>query len=154
EHALQSGAEIPPFYDSMIAKVIGHGASREEARARLILGLEQMAAFGVTTNQEFLMSCLRHPVFARGEATTAFIARHRDDLLAQRLRSSQDVALAALLICVTNPDTPAWRSGRSLGPGFPVPLRLEIADALHDAEVLRERDGSYLIETNGASHRF
>jgi geranyl-CoA carboxylase alpha subunit len=154
EHALQSGTEIPPFYDSMIAKLIGQGASREEARARLISGLEQMVAFGVTTNQGFLMSCLRHPVFARGEATTAFIARHRDDLLVQRARSSQDVALAALLIYLTNPHAPAWRSGRSLGPGFPVPLRLEIADALHDVEVLRERDGFYLIETNGVSQRF
>ena len=153
EHALQSGAEISPFYDSMIAKIVSHGASREQARASLIVGLEQTVAFGVTTNQGFLMSCLRHPVFARGEATTAFIARHRDDLFVQRVRSSQDVALAALLIFVTNPHTPAWRSGRSLGPSFPVPLRLEIADALHDVEVLRERDGSYLIETTGASHR-
>ncbi|BAR56611.1 3-methylcrotonyl-CoA carboxylase alpha subunit [Bradyrhizobium diazoefficiens] len=84
EHALQSGSEIPPFYDSMIAKVISHGATREEARGRLIVGLEQLTAFGVTTNQAFLMSCLRHPGFARGEATTAFIGAHRDELLAPR----------------------------------------------------------------------
>jgi geranyl-CoA carboxylase alpha subunit len=138
----------------MIAKIVGHGETREEARGRLILGLEQTVAFGVTTNQGFLMSCLRHPVFARGEATTAFIGRHRDDLLVQRARSSQDVALAALLIYVTDPRAPAWRSGRSLGPSFPVPLRLQIAGAAHDVEVLRERDGSYLIETSGASQRF
>jgi geranyl-CoA carboxylase alpha subunit len=153
EHALQSGSEIPPFYDSMIAKIIGHGETREEARGRLILGLERMVAFGVTTNQGFLLSCLRHPVFARGEATTAFIARHRDDLLVQRARSSQDVALAALLVYVTNPHAPAWQSGRSLGPRFPVPLRLEITGAAHDVEVLCERDGSYLIETSGAPQR-
>ena len=36
EHALQSGSEIPPFYDSMIAKIISHGADRNEARGRLI----------------------------------------------------------------------------------------------------------------------
>ena len=41
EHALQSGSEIPPFYDSMIAKLIGHGATRDEARGKLICGLEQ-----------------------------------------------------------------------------------------------------------------
>jgi geranyl-CoA carboxylase alpha subunit len=52
EHALQSGSEIPPFYDSMIAKIISHGADRNEARGRLICGLEQTAAFGVTTNQD------------------------------------------------------------------------------------------------------
>ncbi|MHC2366447.1 acetyl/propionyl-CoA carboxylase alpha subunit [Bradyrhizobium diazoefficiens] len=88
EHALQSGSEIPPFYDSMIAKVISHGATREEARGRLIVGLEQLTAFGVTTNQAFLMSCLRHPGFARGEATTAFIGAHRDELLAPPADSS------------------------------------------------------------------
>ena len=45
EHALQSGAEIPPFYDSMIAKLISHGATRDEARGKLICGLEQTQAF-------------------------------------------------------------------------------------------------------------
>ena len=59
EHALQSGSEIPPFYDSMIAKLISHGATRDEARRQLICGLEQTAAFGVTTNQAFLIACLR-----------------------------------------------------------------------------------------------
>src|SRR6185437_7968818 len=95
EHALQSGSEIPPFYDSMIAKIISHGASRDEARGRLICALEQTVAFGVTTNQAFLMSCLRHPAFARGEATTAFIEKHRGELLAQM--GASDAALAALL---------------------------------------------------------
>src|SRR4029077_13083509 len=103
EHALQSGSEIPPFYDSMIAKVISHGTTREEARSRLICGLEQLTAFGVTTNQGFLMSCLRHPGFARGEATTAFIGAHRDELLAPRKDAASDVALAGLLLYVTNP---------------------------------------------------
>jgi geranyl-CoA carboxylase alpha subunit len=82
EHALQSGSEIPPFYDSMIAKLISHGESRDQARGKLIRGLEQVAAFGVTTNQSFLIDCLRHPVFAGGEATTAFIGQHRDERLA------------------------------------------------------------------------
>jgi geranyl-CoA carboxylase alpha subunit len=53
EHALQSGSEIPPFYDSMIAKLISHGATRDEARGKLICALEQVEAFGVTTNQGF-----------------------------------------------------------------------------------------------------
>src|SRR6476469_910247 len=41
EHALQSSTEIPPFYDSMIAKVVSHGADRDEARGKLICALEQ-----------------------------------------------------------------------------------------------------------------
>src|SRR5215510_8427971 len=93
EHALQSGSDISPFYDSMIAKIISHGADRDEARGKLICALEQTVAFGVTTNQSFLMSCLRHPAFARGEATTAFISEHRDQLLAPRKDGSFDLAL-------------------------------------------------------------
>src|ERR1700680_3215543 len=58
EHALQSGSEIPPVYDSMIAKLISHGATRDAARRKLIHGLEQTIAFGVTTNQAFLAACL------------------------------------------------------------------------------------------------
>ena len=99
EHALQSGSEIPPFYDSMIAKIISHGADRDEARGKLICALEQTAAFGVTTNQGFLISCLRHPGFAAGEATTAFIGKHRDELLAPREdadRGSRACGVAAL----------------------------------------------------------
>src|SRR6202163_1468276 len=76
EHALQSGSEIPPFYDSMIAKIVGSGATRDEARRKLICGIEQSVALGVTTNQAFLASCLRHPAFAAGEATTAFIGQY------------------------------------------------------------------------------
>jgi geranyl-CoA carboxylase alpha subunit len=154
EHALQSGAEIPPFYDSMIAKVISHGASREEARGRLIVGLEQLTAFGVTTNQAFLMGCLRHPGFASGEATTAFIGAHRDDLLAPRAASAFDTALAGLLLYVTHPRTPSWRTGRSLAATFPLPVKIEIAGQTHELDVTRERDGSYIVAIDDRQDRF
>src|SRR6476646_942024 len=137
EHALQSGSEIPPFYDSMIAKVVSHGATREEARGRLIVGLEQLTAFGVTTNQAFLISCLRHPGFARGEATTAFIGTHRDELLAPRADAAFDAALAGLLLYVTNPRAPSWQGGRSLAVTFPLPAKIEIAGEAHELEITR-----------------
>ena len=65
--------------NSMIAKIISHGTDREEARGKLICALENVIAFGVTTNQAFLMACLRHPVFGQGAATTGFIGSHRDE---------------------------------------------------------------------------
>jgi geranyl-CoA carboxylase alpha subunit len=154
EHALQSGSEIPPFYDSMIAKLIGHGATRDEARSRLICGLEQAVAFGVATNQGFLIDCLRHPVFARGEATTSFIGRHRDELLAAAENPSSEAALAALLLYVTAPDAPPWRKGRTLASAFPLPARIELDHGSYDLEVVRERDGGYLASLDGSAHRF
>jgi geranyl-CoA carboxylase alpha subunit len=154
EHALRSGSEIPPFYDSMIAKLISHGATREEARSKLICGLEQTVAFGVTTNQTFLMSALRHPAFTACEATTAFIGKHRDELLARGNDASSDAALAALLLYVTDPFAPPWRSGRTLAATFPIAARIELDHDIHDLEIARERDGGYIANLDGREHRF
>ncbi|MFZ2159267.1 MAG: acetyl-CoA carboxylase biotin carboxylase subunit [Bradyrhizobium sp.] len=154
EHALQSGSEIPPFYDSMIAKLISHGESRDQARGKLICGLEQVAAFGVTTNQGFLIDCLRHPVFAGGDATTAFIGKHRDDLLAGTKDPSPEAALAALLLYATAPNAPPWRKGRTLATAFPLPVRLELDHGSYDLEVVRERDGGYVASLGGDAYRF
>ncbi len=154
EQALQSGSEIPPFYDSMIAKLISFGATRDEARRRLIHGLERTVAFGVTTNQAFLAACLAHPAFAAGKATTNFIARNRDGLLARRRNTSREAALAALLLYVTGPHAPPWRRGRTLAAAFPVPVRIAFDHGIHDLEVVRERDGGYLANFDGGEHRF
>ena len=153
EHALQSGSDIPPFYDSMIAKLISHGESRDAARRQLIHGLEQTAAFGVTTNQAFLAACLAHPVFARGEATTAFIGQHRDELLAPRADAASEAALAAVLLYVSDPFAQPWRGGRTLAASFPVPVRVELDHAIHELEVGRERDGGYLATLENMAYR-
>jgi geranyl-CoA carboxylase alpha subunit len=155
EHALQSGSEIPPFYDSMIAKIVSFGASRDEALRQLIHGIEHTVALGVTTNQALLASCLRHPAFAAGEATTGFITRHREQLLARSLvLDMQESALAALLLYITATHSPPWRSGRSLAATFPAPLRFDIDGRLVEIEVVRERDGGYVADCYGRDHRF
>jgi geranyl-CoA carboxylase alpha subunit len=161
DHALRSGAEISPFYDSMIAKLIAFGSSREEARSRLICGLEQMIAFGVTTNQSFLMACLRHQVFAKGAATTDFIGAHRDELVVGDVREEAPVegvasnaALAALLLTITHPQARPWRSGRTLAAAFPIPLRVESDGKVHEVELLRHREGGYRVNDAGREHGF
>jgi geranyl-CoA carboxylase alpha subunit len=154
EHALQSGSEIPPFYDSMIAKIIAHGATRDETRRKLIRGLEHTLAFGITTNQAFLAACLRHPVFAAGEATTAFIGENRGDLLKSRADEASDLALAALLLVVTGRHAPPWRKGRTLAATFPVPARIELDGKMHEREIGREREGGYVASSDGHEIRF
>jgi geranyl-CoA carboxylase alpha subunit len=154
EHALQSGSEIPPFYDSMIAKLIAHGVTRDEARRKLIHGLERTVAFGVTTNQMFLAACLRHPMFAAGGATTAFIGEHRDDLLTPRADVASDVALAALLLYATGRHAAPWRKGRTLAATFPVPVRIELGGKIHELDIVRERGGGYVASLAGKDVRF
>jgi geranyl-CoA carboxylase alpha subunit len=153
EHALQPGSEIPPLYDSMIAKLISHGPTRDEARGMLICGLEQTLALGVATNQAFLISCLRHPAFAHGEATTAFVANHRDELLAAK-ENPADVALAALLLSVSSPPAPPWRSGRTLAATFPIPMRIEVDRTTHELDICREREGGFVVRVLEYGYRF
>lgn len=80
DSGIETGSEISPFYDPMIAKVIAYGATRNEARQRLIGALENSQMFGVTTNKAFLIDALANPVFADGEATTAFIKEHMGEI--------------------------------------------------------------------------
>jgi geranyl-CoA carboxylase alpha subunit len=75
DHALESGCDIPPFYDSMIAKVIAHGATRDEAREKLARALDDTIALGLPTNKAFLAAVLRDEAFAAHGATTDFLAR-------------------------------------------------------------------------------
>jgi geranyl-CoA carboxylase alpha subunit len=75
DHALESGVEIPPHYDSMIAKVIARGATRDEARERLARALDDTVALGVATNKAFLAAVLRDKEFGAQGATTDFLGR-------------------------------------------------------------------------------
>ncbi|MET4580007.1 acetyl/propionyl/methylcrotonyl-CoA carboxylase subunit alpha [Ottowia thiooxydans] len=145
EHALSSGAEIPPYYDSMIAKIIAHGGDRDEARRRLMLGLHQTVALGVTTNQVFLGNCLRHPAFAAGEATTGFIARHQDELMETEGRARERaVAVAAVLLFETANERTTQGGLRRLAHSLPVAMSLEMENAQH--KVLITQSGSYRFE--------
>ena len=64
-------------------------------------------------------------------------------MLAPRKDAAAKAELAALLLYVTDPSAPKWKPGRSLAAAFPVPVRVEIDGAVHEIEIVRERDGSY-----------
>ncbi|MEZ5099267.1 MAG: biotin carboxylase N-terminal domain-containing protein [Thermoleophilia bacterium] len=68
-----AGDEVPLRYDPMIAKLIAHGADRDEALARLEAALAATRVGGVTTNLPLLRWLVAHPVVRAGEATTAFL---------------------------------------------------------------------------------
>ncbi len=72
---MEAGARIPPYYDSMVAKVIAHGANREEARLRLLGALHDVRIEGVKTNIALHRAVLAHPEFAAGGMNTGFLGR-------------------------------------------------------------------------------
>jgi len=76
------GAEVSPFYDPMIAKVIARGADRPEAIARLGRMLAGSAVWPVRTNASFLVKALQHADFAAGDVDTGLIGRDGEAMAA------------------------------------------------------------------------
>ena len=74
--AVYSGYEIPPYYDSMIAKVIVHGRDRSEAVDKMRSTLGELIIDGVTTNVDFQYEILNNEDFQSGDITTDFIPKH------------------------------------------------------------------------------
>ena len=98
DSGIETGSEISPFYDPMIAKVIAYGSNRDEARLKLIAALKRTAIYGVKTNLSFLIDALAHGEFAKGNATTAFISENfDDDNLADKPLDSRSAAIAAVM---------------------------------------------------------
>jgi len=152
DHGLTPGQVVSPFYDPMLAKVIAHGASREEARRCLILALEDTVALGLTTNRSFLVAVLRHPAFIAGEATTQFIERYfasNNDAMQQPTPNLRMLALAAVLLF----EARVGESEKSLGAaqnwsstGFAIwSLRLTLGDVHHQASIMANGADSYLV---------
>ena len=98
DDGISSGQAISPFYDSMVAKIIGYGPTRETARLRLIGALKETVLFGTPNNKDFLIQCLEKQSFIDGAASTAFIAEEFSEAdLAVAPVSFSDSAVAATL---------------------------------------------------------
>ncbi|MFT5000900.1 MAG: geranyl-CoA carboxylase alpha subunit, partial [Planctomycetota bacterium] len=74
DSGIRSGQMVSPYYDPMLAKIVAHGATRDQARQRLIKALRETVLFGVKSNRDFLIELLSAPAFVDGKATTALIA--------------------------------------------------------------------------------
>ena len=72
---IYAGYTVPPYYDSLLAKVIVHGNTRPEALARMRQALDSFIIEGVTTTIPFLGRVLRHPDFIAGTVDTMFLER-------------------------------------------------------------------------------
>jgi 3-methylcrotonyl-CoA carboxylase alpha subunit len=83
DSGVREGDTISPYYDSMVAKLIVHGATREEALARLDTALAQTHIVGLTTNVQFLRHVLQSRSFAQAELDTALIPREEAVLFRQ-----------------------------------------------------------------------
>ncbi len=97
DDGVREGDAISPYYDSMVAKLIVHGDTREQALARLDAALAQTHIVGLTTNVQFLRRVARSDAFARARLDTALIPRESAVLFQQEpvglaLAAAADVA--------------------------------------------------------------
>jgi 3-methylcrotonyl-CoA carboxylase alpha subunit len=94
DSGVTEGAVVSSFYDSLLAKVIAHGADRAEALTRLSAALAATRLAGPQTNLSFLAAILRHPEFQNGGVDTGFVERNLEALTATR--PARGLAVAAV----------------------------------------------------------
>ena len=96
DHGVLQGKRISPFYDPMLGKIIAHGATREEARRKLLRAVEDTVLLGVASNQHLLADLLKHPGFVSADFSTGFIAEHFSEVPALAATEEQLAVAAAL----------------------------------------------------------
>ncbi|MGB1161887.1 MAG: biotin carboxylase N-terminal domain-containing protein [Alphaproteobacteria bacterium] len=111
DSGLKPQDDVSPYYDPMVAKIIGCGEDREQARMKLLAGLAETAFFGPKCNRDFLLDALKRPTFIAGEATTGFIADvYGDDGYAAGALDEGEQAMAAVLLYLRKRDHAAAAS--------------------------------------------
>ncbi|WP_459660844.1 acetyl/propionyl/methylcrotonyl-CoA carboxylase subunit alpha [Acinetobacter calcoaceticus] len=125
DHGMLATDEVSPFYDPMVAKVIAYGKTREDAIRLLARAVDDCVLLGVSSNKQFLVNLLRHPVVVAGDTNTAFIQQHfqDDSSLHSQVLSLEILAIAAALFSQSK-GTAVWQTGL----GVPLPLKLKYDD--------------------------
>jgi acetyl-CoA carboxylase biotin carboxylase subunit len=95
---VESGSEVPRYYDPMIGKLAVWARTREEAIARLKRALGETAIKGITTNVSYLKRVLDLDEFRKGDYDTGLLGRAQDRLLRREQSGEEEIALAAAAI--------------------------------------------------------
>ncbi|MDF1667936.1 MAG: biotin carboxylase N-terminal domain-containing protein [Planctomycetota bacterium] len=163
---VESGSEVTAFYDPMLAKIIAHGETRDDARRKLVAALKAGAVLGLANNRSFLIDALSVPAFVEGQATTAFISEW--DRASSATLSGNEVAAAAGalqfardgVVHQRSPGLTGWSNSpwienrlilKLAGESFELALRRDGADLIvrHEESVYRVEMGESAQRVNG-----
>jgi acetyl/propionyl-CoA carboxylase alpha subunit len=114
ENALEVGQRITADFDPMLAKLVAHGADREQAIGRAVRALEELSLLGVKTNIDYLARVLNHPAFRAGDLDTGFIKQHAAELATPAL-APEDLHAAVIAAAL------GFREFRDIAFGAPEP---------------------------------
>jgi acetyl/propionyl-CoA carboxylase alpha subunit len=158
ESAIEPGSVVSIHYDSMIAKLIVRGESRDAAIQRLRLVLSSLSVPGIRTNRRFLLALLDHPAFVRGELDTHFIETHlaAAKVAVPRAAEIERAAIASALVLATLRAEersllpalpPAFRNNR----GGPERVTLAVDELEHVVSLTPRRAGGWDAACGGSS---
>ncbi|OOQ43792.1 3-methylcrotonyl-CoA carboxylase [Pseudomonas fluorescens] len=177
DHGLIEGQVISPFYDPMLGKLIAHGATREEARRKLLRAVQDSVLLGLKSNQRLLASLLEHPQFASGDFSTGFIAQHFTDhtCLHPETPGAHHLAIAAALFYQAAAQAHlaplgGWRNNASVplhyrigleDQDWPValqaipgePLRIQVAERSLELKIIHSDGRWATLEIEGVRQR-
>ena len=125
---IETGGEVSPFYDPMLAKVIAWGETRDAARRRLVDALKETLLLGVANNRDFLVAALETEAFASGAATTAFIEEEFDARNLHRAAPDLEQAAAAAVLHYCAERDAAFEASVGVSPAL---LNWSSSGALH-----------------------
>jgi 3-methylcrotonyl-CoA carboxylase alpha subunit len=155
---VREGDEISPYYDSMIAKLIVHGDTREQALARLDAALADTHIVGLHTNAAFLRRVAASRSFATADLDTALIEREREVLFGG---SGLDLTCAVAGVAARvlaeeaqfeNADPWSRRDGWRLHGAARRRMELDVGGQRHVAYLAYQHDGSHVLQLGEAQH--
>jgi len=165
DSGIYMGSRITPFYDSLVAKVIGHGRNRAQAADRLMEGLRGLTVIGIGTNQAFLAAIVDSPLFRNGQLNTGFLEQAFGTLgwqpdAGMRQQAIVAAALYRLDLPISGSGNNPWLASggyRSMaGAGRIAAARLRVTETGQATASLRFiRDGEmWIVEIDGKESRF
>ena len=140
DHALAAGAEVSPYYDAMLGKLIVHADTRDAAIDQLCVALRRLEVLGLPTNRAFLIECLQSPRFRSGQALISFLSTDADGLRAE-LHARQRLADARWGAVVT------LGANGALPCAFAAPRRLRHSGDTRDVAVQPLGDGQWRLRS-------
>jgi len=162
DSGIEAGTVVGPHYDPMLAKIIAHGATRDDAIRRLVRALQDLGVAGIVTNREFLLAVLTHPSFAAGETDTHFIDRHLPPQARSAARDPAADRLHAIVATLHDherrrripgplpPSIPSgWRNNRWRRQDMSYRIGGEVIEVLYEAGA----SGSFEVEAAGSASR-
>ncbi|MEM6543406.1 MAG: acetyl-CoA carboxylase biotin carboxylase subunit [Pseudomonadota bacterium] len=156
---VESGSEISPYYDPMIAKLIVHGSDREDACRRLSAALAKFLMTGPANNTEFLGRIASSQAFLKAELDTSFIEQHESELLPNSpidaIEQLKDLAVAASIIVsrrAPSRSSSPWDANDSWRPNLASQEKIELEiDGQPVTVCITHKAHELLVEREGAA---